>query len=62
MTEPQREAIGVIRPGDTLLLSTEQMLTNQQAATIQAAVEAEIPGIHVVVVGGLKATVMRDDE
>lgn len=51
--------IGVIRPGDTLLLSTDKMLTNEQADMIRKAVTDEMPDVNVVIVSGLKATVER---
>ena len=63
-TEPLLDSIreiGVIRPGDTLLLSTEAKMTAEEVGRIQEAVKDEMPGVNVVVVTGLKATVLRDD-
>jgi hypothetical protein len=54
-------AIGVIRPGDVLLLSTEQQLTHEQASMIKRSVMDVMPGIEVVVASGLHATVLRDE-
>jgi hypothetical protein len=53
-------ALGVIHPGDTLLLTTEMRLTNDEAATIKRQVTAAMPGVNVVVASGLKVTVLRD--
>ena len=53
--------IGVIHPGDTLIVSASNGLTNEQAAYIKERVEAELPGIKVIVIGA-KVTVMRDAE
>lgn len=64
-TEPLLDSIreiGVIRPGDTLLLSTEAKMTAEEVGRIQEAVKDEMPGVNVVIVTGLKATVLRDAE
>jgi hypothetical protein len=54
--------LGVIHPGDTLLLSTEQNLTFEQVDRIKAAVRDEMPGVHVVVVAGLHVTVLSPND
>ena len=51
--------IGVIHPGDTLIVSAPDGLTNEQAEYIKTRVEDELPGIKVVVIGA-KVTVARD--
>lgn len=53
-------ALGVIHPGETLLLTSDDPLTNEQAADIKRRVQELMPDVHVVVTSGLKATVQRD--
>jgi hypothetical protein len=51
--------VGVIRPGDALVLSTEADLDPQQATMIKRRVEDALPGVHVIVLTGMTVTVKR---
>lgn len=61
-TEPLTDSIreiGVIRPGDTLLLSTDRRMTAEEVGKIHEAIKDEMPGIKVVIITGLTAIVKR---
>lgn len=46
-----------IKPGDTLVITTERFLTADQHASIKQCVESALPGVKaLVLVGGLRAT------
>lgn len=47
-----RQAL-VIRPGDRVLLTTQRLVTHNEAAEVVAGLEAQFPGAHFVIVGGV---------
>jgi hypothetical protein len=51
--------IGIIHPGDTLILASDIRLTSEQALSIKTQVQELIPDIHVVILSGLQATIVR---
>jgi hypothetical protein len=50
-------ALGVIHPGDTLLLTADGHIDNTQAAELKRQVTDLMPGVNVVVTSGLQVTV-----
>ena len=52
-----------IRPGDTLLLTTSGPLSMDQEARMRDALEDQLPGVRVVIVGPVSGTVVyRPDQ
>jgi MOSC domain-containing protein YiiM len=54
--------IGVVRPGDTLVLAADQSITVKEAADIQAQLEQLIPDVQVIVMSGMTATIVSRAE
>ena len=59
---PETLAALVVRPGDSLILHTEQRLTDADFKYLQQHLEERLPGVKAVILGGITvAGVYRPD-